>query len=62
MRPSVFALLGAAALAQAATTKKKQVLPTVFNGVTVPPMIELTPTNWETEIAKSRWLMIKHYR
>jgi protein disulfide-isomerase len=61
MRPSVFALFGAAALAQAATTKKKQALPTVFNDVTVPPMIELTPSNWETEIAKSRWLMIKHY-
>jgi protein disulfide-isomerase len=62
MRLSFFALLGVATLAQSAATKKKKVVqPTVFNGIQVPPLLELTPTNWEEEYKKTKWLMIKHY-
>jgi protein disulfide-isomerase len=35
---------------------------TVFNGVTVPPMLELTPANWEEEHKVSKYLLVKHYR
>ena len=35
---------------------------TKFNGQTVPPLLELTPDNWNDEVNKTRWLMIKHYR
>lgn len=35
---------------------------TVFNGITVPPLLELTPANFEEEIKKTKFLMIKHYR
>jgi protein disulfide-isomerase len=62
MRLSLLALLGVATLAQSAATKKKVVQPTVFNGVQVPALFELTPTNWEEEYKKTKWLMIKHYR
>lgn len=36
--------------------------PTVFNGKQVPPMIELTPDNWEKEHKATKYLMVKHYR
>ncbi|PHH83723.1 hypothetical protein CDD83_2933 [Cordyceps sp. RAO-2017] len=35
--------------------------PTIFNSVTVPPPFELTPTNWEHEVKKTKWLIVKHY-
>jgi protein disulfide-isomerase len=35
---------------------------TYFNGKKVPPMLELTPENWEKESKASRFLMVKHYR
>ncbi|KAF4587466.1 disulfide isomerase [Ophiocordyceps camponoti-floridani] len=34
---------------------------TTFNSVTVPPLLDLTPSNWEQETKKSRWLVVKHY-
>lgn len=66
MRLSPFAFLaGAAALVRGqsldenyVTTKK----PTVFNDVTVPPLLELTPLNFEEEVTKTKYLMVKHYR
>lgn len=62
MRLSFLALLGVATLAQSAAQKKKKVAqPTVFNGVQVPPLFELNPTNWEEEYKKTKWLMVKHY-
>lgn len=35
---------------------------TKFNDVSIPPLIELTPDNWEKESKASKWLMVKHYR
>jgi protein disulfide-isomerase len=35
---------------------------TLFNGKKVPPMLELTPDNWEKEHKASKYLMVKHYR
>jgi protein disulfide-isomerase len=36
--------------------------PTFFNGKKVPPMLELTPDNWEKEHKASKYLLVKHYR
>jgi protein disulfide-isomerase len=64
MRFSLLALLaGSATLAGAQSFKgKKTKEPTVFNSIEVPPLLELTPTNWEEEIKKSKFLFVKHYR
>lgn len=35
---------------------------TVFDGKKVPPMLELTPDNWEKEHKASKYLFVKHYR
>jgi protein disulfide-isomerase len=35
---------------------------TVFDGITVPPLLQLTPANFDEEIKKTRYLVIKHYR
>ena len=35
---------------------------TTFNGLSVPPLLELTPANWDKEIKQSRWMLVKHYR
>jgi len=35
---------------------------THFNGIKVPPMLELTPENWEKEYKVSKYLLVKHYR
>ena len=35
---------------------------TKFNSIDVPPPLELTPSNWEAETKKSKYLMIKHFR
>lgn len=35
---------------------------TTFNSIEVPPLLVLTPTNWDEEIGKTKFLMIKHYR
>ncbi|KAL2158921.1 hypothetical protein VTH06DRAFT_2951 [Thermothelomyces fergusii] len=34
---------------------------TYFNGRAVPPMLELTPDNWDKELKASKFLMVKHY-
>lgn len=67
MRPNAFALLaGAAALvhAQDLTDEEFQepTEPTTFNQVKVPLLVELTPSNWNDEINKTRWMLVKHYR
>ena len=51
-------LLGVATLATAEETTK----PTKFNGVEVPPLLELTPDTYEKEIKAHKFLMVKHYR
>jgi len=35
---------------------------TMFNGVKVPPLLEITPDNFEKEKTVSKYLLIKHYR
>lgn len=35
---------------------------TTFDGIKVPPMLELTPDNFDTEIKKSKYILVKHYR
>ncbi|KAK4160775.1 thioredoxin-like protein [Cladorrhinum sp. PSN259] len=58
-------LLGAAALvagsppepAEEDATREN----TYFDGKKVPPMLELTPANWEKEAKASKYLMVKHY-
>lgn len=57
-------LASAAALARGQlmdrdTTGKKT---TVFDDIKVPPLLELTPANWETEKVKTKFLLVKHYR
>ncbi|KAJ9132484.1 Thioredoxin-like protein [Coniochaeta hoffmannii] len=51
------ATLGAAASADDKTEQEN----TYFNGKKVPPMLELTESNWDQEINSSKWLMVKHY-
>ena len=69
MRLSSFLpLLGMAAVglsaADAAKSKKADEAdkPTVFDGIEVPPMINLTPKNFEEYLNSSRYLFVKHYR
>ncbi|KAG6023946.1 hypothetical protein E4U41_001901 [Claviceps citrina] len=67
MKLSVLSLLASAlALARAeplgdSTADKSAAEATVFNSKTVPPLLELTPTNWKDEVNKTRWLVVKHY-
>lgn len=35
---------------------------TYFDGKAVPPMMELTPDNFDKEVNVSKYLLIKHYR
>lgn len=66
MRLLSFSLLfGAAALAAAAPPEVDDDAAreaTFFNGKKVPPLLELTPDNWEKEVKASKYLMVKHYR
>jgi protein disulfide-isomerase len=59
-------LLGAAAVgrvaAAAAADNDDGPPPTTFNGVEVPPMMELTPENFVDEIESNKYMLIKHYR
>ncbi|PNY26060.1 Uncharacterized protein TCAP_04004 [Tolypocladium capitatum] len=64
MRPNALALLaGVAALgrAQSLGDRDPNKEGTTFNSVAVPPLLELTPSNWETESRQSRWLLVKYY-
>ncbi|KAF5019212.1 hypothetical protein F66182_8786 [Fusarium sp. NRRL 66182] len=62
MRLSSLALLaGLSVLARAEEVHNPATDPTTFNGKTVPPFLELSPANWEEELKKSKFLMVKHY-
>ncbi|KAH8911488.1 thioredoxin [Coniochaeta sp. PMI_546] len=65
MRLLPFTLLfGAAALTAAASASADENPDrenTYFNQKKVPPMLELTESNWDEEIKASKWLMVKHY-
>jgi protein disulfide-isomerase len=58
-------LLGAAAVgrvaAAAAADNDDGPPPTTFNGVEVPPMMELTPENFVDEVESNKYMLIKHY-
>ena len=66
MRLSSFALLaGVAGVTQAQSLDKDAInskKATTFNGVKVPPLLEITPNNFEEELTKTKYLMVKHYR
>lgn len=66
MRIIPFTLLfGAATLTAASSPEISDEDPaqenTYFNQKKVPPLLELTPDNWEKESRASKWLMVKHY-
>jgi protein disulfide-isomerase len=62
---SLALLLGTAALSGAQSLKedknpKKE--NTYFNNIMVPPLLELTPSNWDEEMKLTKFLLVKHYR
>ena len=60
-----FSLAATATAADSPTTESDDDAPrenTYFNQKKVPPLLELTPHNWEKESKASKWLMVKHYR
>ncbi|KAH6895451.1 hypothetical protein B0T10DRAFT_216620 [Thelonectria olida] len=65
MRLSPFALLtGAVALASAEILSEVEEIKkedAVSDGPAVPALLELTPTNWETELKKTKYIFIKHF-
>ncbi|KAG5955993.1 hypothetical protein E4U58_006804 [Claviceps cyperi] len=67
MKLSVLSLLASAlALARAEPlgdedTDEDVAASTVFNSKTVPPLLELTATNWNDEVNKTKWLLVKNY-
>ncbi|KAG6091411.1 hypothetical protein E4U30_006999 [Claviceps sp. LM220 group G6] len=67
MKLSVLSLLASAlALARAEPlgdedADKDVAASTVFNSKTVPPLLELTATNWNDEVNKTKWLLVKNY-
>ncbi|KYK59435.1 Thioredoxin-like fold protein [Drechmeria coniospora] len=64
MRPNALALLaGVAALgrAQSSAVPEAKKEGAALSSGTVPPLLELTPSTWEEESKRSRWLLIKHY-
>ena len=64
MRLSSWFLLGASLISATAaqdeddTTREN----TYFNGVKVPPALDLTPDNFEKTVSSTKWIFIKHYR
>jgi protein disulfide-isomerase len=62
LSPSILLAGAASLLATPALAKPKVPKPTVFNGITVQPLFELTPANYEEEIKKTKYTLVKHYR
>jgi protein disulfide-isomerase len=62
MRLSLLSLLVGASALVAAGDEKKKGGPTTFNGITVPPLLELTPQNFDEEIVKTKWMFVKQHR
>lgn len=52
------AIVGAAAQDEIDKTREN----TFFNGIKVPPPLDLSPDNFEEASHASKWLMVKHYR
>lgn len=55
-------LAGLSAFVLAEEVKNPVSEPSVFNGKTVPPLLELTPANWEEQAKKNKFMMVKHFR
>lgn len=62
-------LLGAAVHVAGQEEEEEEEIPadysqeyTTFDGKTVPPILELTPDNFEKEIKGSKYMLVKHYR
>lgn len=62
-------LLGAITQVVAEDIEDEDVIPddysletTVFDGKKVPPILELTPDNFDTEIKGSKYMLVKLYR
>lgn len=47
---------------KAEATVDEDFLPTTFDGIEVPPMINLTPKNFDEYLNHSKYLFVKHYR
>lgn len=65
MRLTSLALwLGASALtaAQAIGADKDGADHSVFNGKNVPPVMELTADNFDDEVKKTKFMVVKYYR
>ena len=63
---SLLSIVGAAALASALDPNDAPSddveTPTVFDGVEVPPLLSLTPTNFDEVLNSTKYLFVKHYR
>lgn len=58
---SAFQLLGTAAAANDSDDSDAPVN-TYFDSLPVPPLLELTPDNFEKEANNTKFLFVKHYR
>lgn len=58
---SILPLFGAATLARA-QYHTKPTEPTQFNGVEVPPLLELTPATHDDEVKSTEFTMVKYHR
>ncbi len=63
---SALRLLGAVALGATAAIAKKDdsddVASTTFDGIEVPPMLSLTPKNFEDQLNNTKVLVVKSYK
>ncbi len=59
MRLLQFALFAASAIGVVAESKGE---PTTFGGVSVPPLPEFAPATWGTDVNKTKFTVVKHYR
>lgn len=57
---SILPLLGAAALAQAFTRKSDQ--PTEYNGIEVPPLLNMNPETHDAALNSSSLVLVKYHR
>lgn len=56
---AAFGLFGSSVAAADDSTAPKE---TYFDSLPVPPLMELTPKNFEEVANKTKWLFVKHYR
>jgi protein disulfide-isomerase len=65
---SLLPFVGLAAVTVAAADAKAEAnaddseKPTTFDGIEVPPLINLTPKNFDEHLNATKYLYVKHYR